>query len=71
VFQNSRKHKNQNTMKTENKTKRPYQQPAVKRVKLDNEISLVMMSAPGNPGWGQVNEPTSTPNPFRDEETMG
>jgi hypothetical protein len=52
-----------------NVTKRQYQKPEVKRVILDNEISLVMQSAPSNPGWSKADEPTSTPNPFRDEES--
>ena len=55
-------------MKTTAK-KRSYKKPAVKRIKLDNEISLVMMSTPpGNPPFGKT-EDSSTPNPFRDEES--
>ncbi|MDX9846042.1 MAG: hypothetical protein RBT74_03585 [Tenuifilaceae bacterium] len=54
-------------MKTNN-TKRPYEKPAVRRIQLDSEISLVMQSSPkGNPGWANAEE-SSTPNPFRDEE---
>ena len=55
-------------MKTNN-TKRPYEKPAVRRIQLDSEISLVMSSAPtGNPGWAKSEE-SSTRNPFRDEES--
>ena len=39
-------------MKTQNNnttTKRAYQAPKVEQVKLDNEISMVMMSYPGDP----------------------
>ena len=55
-------------MKTNN-PKRPYEKPEVKRIQLDSEISLVMSSTPsGNPGWAKTEE-SSTPNPFRDEES--
>ena len=55
-------------MKT-NKTKRTYEKPAVRRIQLDSEISLVMQSSPmGNPSWAKSEE-SSTPNPFRDEES--
>jgi hypothetical protein len=30
-------------------TKRPYKKPAIQRVDVDNEISMVMMSPPGDP----------------------
>lgn len=39
-------------MKTQNNyttTKRAYQAPKVEQVKLDNDISMVMMSFPGDP----------------------
>ena len=64
--------KTQIVMKTK-KSKRPYSTPRVQRVKLDNEISLVMSSLPkGNPPfpWGAANT-SSSPNPFRGEELYG
>ena len=60
-------------MKTK-KTKRPYSTPKVKRVRLDNEISLVMNSTPtSNPPsfpW-EAGNASSSPNPFRSEELYG
>ena len=50
-------------MKTQNNnttTKRAYEAPKVAQVKLDNEISMVMMSYPGDP-TSPSNFPTQDP----------
>ncbi len=55
------KHQNRKQMKTQNNnttTKRAYQAPKVEQVKLDNEISMIMMSG----GWPNMPEyPTQDP----------
>ena len=59
-------------MKTKKNNRRQYKRPQVSRVKLDNEISLVMVSDPkGNPPWGSNEAPGSNRDPFKGEESMG
>ena len=61
-------------MKTKKKNRRQYKRPLLSRVKLDNEISLVMMSdAPGNPFGYQDKGVGSGSNrdPFKGEESLG
>jgi len=58
------KHQNRKKMKTQNNnttTKRAYQAPKVEQVKLDNEISMVMMSFTAPPG-----DPNNSLNTFKD-----
>ncbi|MCX6308035.1 MAG: hypothetical protein NTY32_04080 [Bacteroidia bacterium] len=49
--------------------KRAYDAPQIEAILLDNEISLVLASAPGDPpddtGWGAHLEKTP-PNPFKE-----
>ena len=56
-------------MKTQNNnttTKRAYQAPKVEQVKLDNEISMVMMSNyPGDPNTMPTQDPLMTLKGFR------
>lgn len=48
-------------------TKRAYSAPAIDAILLDNEISLILTSAPTDPegGWGTQLEKTA-PNPFKE-----
>ena len=43
----------------------------IKRIRLDNEISLVMQSPPPNPGWGSNEIPGSNRDPFKPEDYYG
>lgn len=56
-------------MKTQNNnttTKRAYQAPKVEQVKLDNEISMVMMSPfPGDPNTMPTQDPLMSLKGFR------
>ena len=45
-------------------TKKQYSKPVIKRVKIDNQISMVMMSPPLDPGNTSFGQPT-VPNPFK------
>ncbi|MCE5175472.1 MAG: hypothetical protein ABFC90_06580 [Bacteroidales bacterium] len=49
------------------KSKLTYQAPDIKRIRLDNEISLVLSSSPAAPGydpaWGEVKN--SVKDPFK------
>ena len=61
-------------MKTKKNKRCQYKKPRITRVKLDNEISLVMMSdAPGNPFGYQDKGVGSGSNrdPFKGEESLG
>lgn len=40
----------ENTANTATTTKRVYEAPKVETIQIDSEISLVMMSLPGDPG---------------------
>lgn len=47
-------------------TKRVYNAPIIEAILLDNEISLILASIPGDPeGWGAKLEQTS-PSPFKE-----
>ena len=63
------KHQNRKQMKTQNNnttTKRAYQAPKVEQVKLDNEISMVMMSPfPGDPNTMPTQDPLMSLKGFR------
>jgi hypothetical protein len=65
------KHQNRKKMKTQNNnttTKRAYQAPKVEQVKLDNEISMVMMSftaPPGDPNTMPTQDPLMSLKVFR------
>ena len=50
--------------KTENINKRKYSKPAVEVVKIDNEISLVMMTPPPDPEHMGINQDGDF-NPFK------
>ena len=55
-------------MKTQNNnttTKRAYQAPKVEQVKLDNEISMVMMSYPNDPTTIPTQDPLMSLKGFR------
>ena len=59
-------------MKTKKNNKRLYKKPRISRVKLDNEISLVMQSTPPkNPGWGSNEVSGSNRDPFKPEDYYG
>ncbi len=45
------------TQDNKTSTKRAYSAPSIEQVKIDNEISMVMMSYPGDP----ANSPTQDP----------
>ncbi|MBP9150779.1 MAG: hypothetical protein KBF73_00705 [Flavobacteriales bacterium] len=47
------------------KTKKTYFKPQVKKVKIDNEISMVMMSAPFGPGSDPEASIVKMLNPLR------
>jgi hypothetical protein len=47
------------------KQKRKYSKPSLKKIKLDKEISLVMMSNPPDNPDGSVNPLSFTDNPFK------
>ena len=62
------KHQNRKKMKTQNNnttTKRAYQAPKVEQVKLDNEISMVMMSFPNDPNTMPTQDPLMSLKGFR------
>ena len=42
----------------------------IKRIRLDNEISLVMQSPKGNPLWGSSDFSGSNCDPFKSEESL-
>jgi secreted Zn-dependent insulinase-like peptidase len=55
-------------MKTQNNkttTKRVYSTPRVEQVKIDNEISLVMMSYPGDPASAPTQDPLMSIKAFK------
>ena len=52
-----------NSKANKTQTKKQYSKPAIKRVKIDNQISMVMMSPPGDPE-SSIGQP-SMPNPFK------
>jgi secreted Zn-dependent insulinase-like peptidase len=49
---------------TKNIKKRTYSKPQIERIKLDNEISMVMMSPPGDPD-GSIQTEHFSINPFK------
>ena len=53
-----------NTSKQKNIKKRSYSKPAVERIKLDNEISIFMISPPPDPG-GKLETDHFSLNPFK------
>ena len=59
-------------MKTKKNKRCQYKKPRITRVKLDNEISLVMVSEPkGNPPWGSNETPGSNRDPFKPDDYHG
>jgi hypothetical protein len=50
--------------KSKNIKKRTYSKPQVERIKLDNEISMVMMSPPPDPD-GSIQPEHFSGNPFK------
>ncbi|NTW31220.1 MAG: hypothetical protein HGB12_01070 [Bacteroidetes bacterium] len=50
--------------KIENNKKREYKKPIIEKIKLDNEISMVMMSPPPDPD-GSVDPMHFSVNPFK------
>jgi hypothetical protein len=60
-------------MKTKKNNKRLYKKPRISRVKLDNEISLVMQSVVPmeNPQWGSREAPGNSRDPFKPEDYYG
>jgi secreted Zn-dependent insulinase-like peptidase len=50
--------------KSKNIKKRTYSKPQIERIKLDNEISMVMMSPPGDPN-GSIQPEHFSINPFK------
>ena len=60
-------------MKTKKNNKRLYKKPRISRVKLDNEISLVMQSTVPmeNPQWGSNEVSGSNRDPFKPEDYYG
>lgn len=54
--------KNQDNKTT---TKRTYQAPQVTEVRIDNEISLVMMSYPGDPASAPTQDPLMSIKAFK------
>ena len=53
------------TEKHQPRQKRAYSKPQIERIKLDNEISMVMMSPPGDPPSGSINPDHFSINPFK------
>ena len=60
-------------MEKKKNNKKQYKRPRISRVRLDNEISLVMQSTPGNPIGYQDKDVGSGSNrdPFKPEDYHG
>lgn len=53
------------TQDNKTSTKRAYSAPSVEQVKIDSEISLVMMSYPGDPGTLPTQDPLMSIKAFK------
>ncbi|NTW32315.1 MAG: hypothetical protein HGB12_06785 [Bacteroidetes bacterium] len=53
------------TIKLQNTEKRTYSKPQIERVKIDNEISMVMMSPPPLDPGGSIDPVHFSFNPFK------
>jgi hypothetical protein len=53
------------TQDNKKSTKRAYSAPSVEQVKIDNEISMVMMSYPGDPASAPTQDPLMSIKAFK------